>query len=140
MIFLKHFDVANQSLVGAAKVYVNRASKVGELLGTIHQLMGWPTTTPLKLYEEIKPGMIEVMKLKATFAISEIQDGDVICFQVDYGPDKEWVSVARHLLHTGFMLTSPLPFAPSRLSDRTLPRASSSRTRLAFMTTSKTES
>jgi ubiquitin carboxyl-terminal hydrolase 7 len=32
--------------------------------------------------------MIELMKPKLTFAQSEIQDGDVICFQVDL-PDKE---------------------------------------------------
>lgn len=38
--------------------------------------------------QEIKPGMIELMKPKLTFAQSEIQDGDVICFQVDL-PDKE---------------------------------------------------
>ena len=37
----------------------------------------------MKLYEEIKPGMIELMKPKVTFAQSEIQDGDVVCFQVD---------------------------------------------------------
>ena len=33
--------------------------------------------------QEIKPGMIELMKLKLSFGQSEIQDGDVICFQVD---------------------------------------------------------
>ena len=38
--------------------------------------------------QEIKPGMIELMKLKQSFAQSEIQDGDIICFQVDL-PDKE---------------------------------------------------
>ncbi|KAI3493363.1 hypothetical protein L1887_41917 [Cichorium endivia] len=37
----------------------------------------------VKLFEEIKPGMIEQMKPKATFAQSEIQDGDVICFQIE---------------------------------------------------------
>ena len=34
-------------------------------------------------FQEIKPGMIELMKPKMTFAQSEIQDGDVICFQVE---------------------------------------------------------
>jgi hypothetical protein len=33
--------------------------------------------------------MIELMKPKLSFAQSEIQDGDVICFQVDL-PDKEY--------------------------------------------------
>lgn len=36
--------------------------------------------------------MIELMKLKNTFAVSEIQDGDVICFQVDIGQERECVS------------------------------------------------
>ncbi len=40
-------------------------------------------------YQEIKPGMIEIMKLKSTFAQSEIQDGDVVCFQVDIN-EKEY--------------------------------------------------
>lgn len=43
-------------------------------------------------FQEIKPGMIELMKPKLSFAQSEIQDGDVICFQVDL-PDKECVVI-----------------------------------------------
>ena len=42
--------------------------------------------------QEIKPGMIELMKPKLSFAQSEIQDGDVICFQVDL-PDKEYATL-----------------------------------------------
>lgn len=38
--------------------------------------------------QEIKPGMIELMKPKSSFAQSEIQDGDIICFQVEL-PEKE---------------------------------------------------
>ena len=34
--------------------------------------------------------MIALMKPKLTFGQNEIQDGDVICFQVDL-PEKEWV-------------------------------------------------
>lgn len=43
--------------------------------------------------QEIKPGMIELMKPKLTFTQSEIQDGDIICFQVDIS-EKEWVHTA----------------------------------------------
>lgn len=83
MIFLKYFDVSKQTLLGAGKVYVQKNSKVGDLVPIINERMRWQPTTPLKLYEEIKPGMIEVMKPKLTFAQSEIQDGDVVCFQVE---------------------------------------------------------
>ncbi len=107
MVFLKHFDTSKQTLLGAGKVYMLRTSKVGDLVALINERMRWPAGTPIKLYEvclrccpvvsssvisllaqEIKPGMIEAMKPKMTFAQSEIQDGDVICFQVDL-PDKE---------------------------------------------------
>ncbi|KAF7793175.1 hypothetical protein EIP86_004284 [Pleurotus ostreatoroseus] len=83
MIFLKHFDTSKQTLYGVGKVYVLRSSKVGDLANVINERMRWPSGTPLKLYEEIKPGMIELMKPKLTFTQSEIQDGDIICFQVD---------------------------------------------------------
>ncbi|EPQ58737.1 hypothetical protein GLOTRDRAFT_27252, partial [Gloeophyllum trabeum ATCC 11539] len=88
MIFLKHFDTTKQTLYGVGKCYVQRNAKVGDLMPIINERMRWTPGTPLKLYEEIKPGMIELMKPKLTFAQSEIQDGDVICFQVEIN-DKE---------------------------------------------------
>ncbi|KAJ8502185.1 hypothetical protein ONZ45_g11886 [Pleurotus djamor] len=83
MVFLKHFDTTKQSLLGVGKAYMPKNSKVGDLISVINERMRWAPGTPIKLYEEIKPGMIELMKPKLSFAQSEIQDGDVICFQVD---------------------------------------------------------
>jgi ubiquitin carboxyl-terminal hydrolase 7 len=94
MIFLKHFDTSKQALYGVGKVYVPRNAKVSDLFPLINERMRWTPGTPLKLYEEIKPGMIELMKHKLTFAQSEIQDGDLICFQVDIS-DKECVLFRR---------------------------------------------
>ncbi|EJD52931.1 cysteine proteinase [Auricularia subglabra TFB-10046 SS5] len=88
MIFLKYFDVAKQTLCGVGKVYVSRSSKVGDLTAIINERMRWPPAMSVKLYEEIKPGMIELMKPKMTFAQSEIQDGDIISFQAEL-PEKE---------------------------------------------------
>ncbi|CCA77798.1 probable ubiquitin-specific processing protease 21 [Serendipita indica DSM 11827] len=83
MIFLKYFDAAKQQLYGVGKIYVQRQMRVGDLSGIVCEKMRWPSSTPLRFFEEIKPGMIELMKTKATFAQSEIQDGDIICFQVE---------------------------------------------------------
>ncbi|TFL07619.1 hypothetical protein BDV98DRAFT_558165 [Pterulicium gracile] len=88
MVFLKHFDTSKQTLYGIGKATVARNSKVSDLVPIINERMRWPHSTPMKLYEEIKPGMIDLMKSKSTFAQSEIQDGDAICFQVDI-PEKE---------------------------------------------------
>ena len=83
MIFLKYFDVSRQTLTGICKVYVPRSVKVGDLQDIIQKEMKWPPGIPLKLYEEIKPGYIELMKPKMTLAQSELQDGDIVCFQVE---------------------------------------------------------
>jgi ubiquitin carboxyl-terminal hydrolase 7 len=90
MIFLKHFDTSKQTLHGIGKCYAQRNAKISDLVPIINERMRWTPGTPLKLYEEIKPGMIELMKPKLTFSQSEIQDGDVICFQVDLS-EKECV-------------------------------------------------
>lgn len=81
MIFVKHFDAKNQSLYGAGTIYAGLQDKVLDLSPTITQLLGWPAGTQMKLSEEIKQNMIEVMKPKVTLAQSEIQDGDIITVQ-----------------------------------------------------------
>ncbi|KAI6005523.1 ICP0-binding domain of ubiquitin-specific protease 7-domain-containing protein [Pisolithus albus] len=70
MIFLKHFDASKQSLFGVRKVYVSRNSKVQDLHHIINERMRWAPGTALRLYE------------------SEIQDGDVICFQVEQAEEE----------------------------------------------------
>ena len=53
MIFLKHFDTTKQALYGVGKVYVQRGSKVGDLIPIINERMRWTPGTPLKLYEVV---------------------------------------------------------------------------------------
>ncbi|CAG8737552.1 19364_t:CDS:10, partial [Gigaspora margarita] len=60
---------------------ISRFGKVGEIIPILCEKKEFPSHTPLKIYEEIKPNMIEEMKPKLTFQQSEIQDGDIICFQ-----------------------------------------------------------
>jgi ubiquitin carboxyl-terminal hydrolase 7 len=60
---------------------VKKHDKVQELAPQISKIMGWPENTQILLFEEIKMSMIEAMKPKTTFQQSEIQDGDIICFQ-----------------------------------------------------------
>lgn len=81
LVFLKYFDVTNQELTGAGHVYVKKNDKVSEIAPQICNLMHWDPSTPIFLFEEIKFSMIEAMKPKQTFQQSEIQDGDIICFQ-----------------------------------------------------------
>jgi ubiquitin carboxyl-terminal hydrolase 7 len=58
------------------------------LRGNVHCVFANTPCSCVVPSQEIKPGMIELMKPKYTFTQSEIQDGDIICFQVDIS-DKE---------------------------------------------------
>ncbi|GAA5900428.1 uncharacterized protein JCM6883_002840 [Sporobolomyces salmoneus] len=104
MVFVKHFDVAHQTLAGIGHFYVHRNMKVSDLANKINERMGFGPTTPLKIFEEIKPNMIELMKMKATFLQSEIQDGDIVCFQVDMS-DRELQDLTSQQ-----MFTNPVQF------------------------------
>lgn len=81
LVFLKYFDVERQLLQGVGHVYMNPMDKASDLAGPILQLMGWQAGTELEMFEEIKQNYIEPMKAKQTLVASEIQDGDIICFQ-----------------------------------------------------------
>lgn len=84
MLMIKFFDVAQQTLKGMGKITVSNSAKVQNLMAPICELIGYPTTTPLRLYEEIKSDYIERMsKLNATLIACELQDGDIICCQVE---------------------------------------------------------
>lgn len=81
IIFLKYFDIERQSLQGMGHIYMDPSDKVQDLAPQILQLMGWEPGVSLELYEEIKQNYVEQMKPKQTLHSSEIQDGDIICFQ-----------------------------------------------------------
>ena len=81
LVFLKYFDVKAQTLTGVGHIYVRKHGKVGDIATQILDVMHWEPGTNFVLYEEIKHSMIEPMKPKQTFQQSEIQDGDIICFQ-----------------------------------------------------------
>lgn len=88
LVFLKYFDVNNQTLTGVCQTFVKKNWKIQELAPIVTEKMGWASNTEISFFEEIKHTMIEAMKMKTTFQQSEIQDGDVICFQKRY-PETE---------------------------------------------------
>ncbi|KAI8605315.1 cysteine proteinase [Dissophora ornata] len=86
MIFTKYYDPSTSTLEGVGRIYVQKTAKVGDIVGNLNEMKGLPVNTPLKLFEEIKPTMIEPMKMKSTFHQCEIQGGDIIVFQKDLTP------------------------------------------------------
>jgi ubiquitin carboxyl-terminal hydrolase 7 len=90
VLFLKYFDIENQTLYGMGHFYASQQDKAQDIAPYVLDLMGWPAGTTFKMFEEIKHNMIEPIKSKQTLAQSEIQDGDIITVQKLYS-EKEYV-------------------------------------------------
>ncbi|CAG8514141.1 3308_t:CDS:10, partial [Scutellospora calospora] len=88
IIFLKYFDPDIQSLDRSlGQLYVQEESNVGEIFPILCKKKQFPPNTPINVYE-IKPDRIDKMYPENTFKISEIINGDIICFQKEL-TDKE---------------------------------------------------
>ncbi|RUS34462.1 ICP0-binding domain of ubiquitin-specific protease 7-domain-containing protein [Jimgerdemannia flammicorona] len=79
---------------GCGKLYVQPNEKVCDIIPILNKKKGFPLRAwsmveqasaidilQIERLKEIQPSMIEAMKTSATFQQSEIQDGDIICFQ-----------------------------------------------------------
>ena len=88
LLFLKHFDVREQTLKGAGHIFIGKQKKISDLGPLIIERMNWSQGVNLRLFEEIKVKMIDPMNTKSTFGQSELQHGDIVCFQ-QILPDEE---------------------------------------------------
>ncbi|ORX89747.1 ubiquitin carboxyl-terminal hydrolase 5 [Basidiobolus meristosporus CBS 931.73] len=88
MAFIKYYDPKLQAMENLGKFYLGKTGKVGDVIPHLLEAKGLPSGCRIKIYEEIKPGMIEVLNPKSTFQQAEIQDGDILCFQKE-AQDKE---------------------------------------------------
>ncbi|TPX31523.1 hypothetical protein SmJEL517_g05139 [Synchytrium microbalum] len=82
IIFLKFYDPKKQKIEYAGKLTVkSRTMKISDVLPIMAERVDLPPNTPLKLFEEVKPTMIDPLKFKQSFAQAELGDGDIICYQ-----------------------------------------------------------
>ncbi|KAJ3011309.1 hypothetical protein HKX48_006911, partial [Thoreauomyces humboldtii] len=89
MLWLKYYDPVQLTLHVIGRIYVeNRETRLGDIIPFLVKKANLPEDTPLKLFEEIKPDMIDLLKPKATFSSGELGDGDILCFQRDLTPQE----------------------------------------------------
>ena len=121
-VFIKCFDAQKQTLGGLFYLYVGKGDRIGSLVAMCNKYAGWPEDTPLRFFEEIKPTMIDAIKPRQTYQQSEIQNGDIICFERDITEadgvaDAGYVSVTQYydyLLNRLFVTMKP------RFSDQSV--------------------
>lgn len=89
LIFLKLYDPRSKSISYCGHLYVPISTRVAEILPELCRKAGFPPHTPLILYEEIKPNLMERIDVDQYFEkMEELMDGDIFVFQRDE-PDLE---------------------------------------------------
>ncbi|KAM1524120.1 hypothetical protein ACFX10_008754 [Malus domestica] len=84
LLFFKLYEPEKRELRFVGRFFVKSSSKPAEILGKLNQLAGFTPDEEIELYEEIKFEpciMCEHLDKKTSFRSSQIEDGDIICFQ-----------------------------------------------------------
>ncbi|WBW75563.1 ubiquitin C-terminal hydrolase Ubp5 [Schizosaccharomyces osmophilus] len=88
-LFIKYYDRENQEIIGCGTIFVIKNDKLDSICPELCERVGLSKDTPLHLYEEIKPGYIEYLRLSKTFAENELSTGDIICFETGNSDTKD---------------------------------------------------
>ncbi|KAH7103433.1 cysteine proteinase [Auriculariales sp. MPI-PUGE-AT-0066] len=89
LIFLKHFDIPNESLRGVGAVYVNPHDQVGAIRDRIRKIMHWRNSVDVEMLEEVMCDVPQHIDIRKTFLQSNFETGDVIAFNRRYVPPPE---------------------------------------------------
>nr|XP_043609008.1 ubiquitin C-terminal hydrolase 12-like isoform X2 [Erigeron canadensis] len=84
LLFFKLYDPAKEELCFVGRSFVKSSGKPIEIIPKLIEMSGFSPDEELELYEEIKfePSvMCERLDKRASFRSSQIEDGDIICFQ-----------------------------------------------------------
>ncbi|CAN7107268.1 unnamed protein product [Brassica rapa subsp. narinosa] len=84
LLFFKLYDPENAILRYVGRLMVKNSSKPMDIVGQLNQMAGFAPDEEIELFEEIKFEpcvMCEQLDKKISFRLSQIEDGDIICFQ-----------------------------------------------------------
>ncbi|KAK4765694.1 hypothetical protein SAY86_026784 [Trapa natans] len=84
LLFFKLYDPAKEEIRYVGRLFIKINSKPVEVLTKLNEMAGFASDEEIDLYEEIKfePNvMCEPVDKKITFRASQLEDGDIICFQ-----------------------------------------------------------
>ncbi|KAH9610514.1 hypothetical protein KSS87_011420 [Heliosperma pusillum] len=84
LLFFKHYDFVKEELRYVGRLFVKANGKPGEILGQLKKMAGYAAEEEIELFEEIKfepTVMCEPIDPKLTFRGSQLEDGDIVCFQ-----------------------------------------------------------
>ncbi|KAG0497188.1 hypothetical protein HPP92_001879 [Vanilla planifolia] len=92
LLFFKLYDPEKEELRYVGRLFVKALGKPVEILSKLNQMAGFTANEEIELYEEIKfePSvMCEHIDKRLSFRSSQLEDGDIICFQKATTPENE---------------------------------------------------
>ncbi|GLT88380.1 hypothetical protein SLE2022_064070 [Rubroshorea leprosula] len=92
LLFFKLYDPEKGELRYVGRLLVKSSGKPTEYIMKLNQMAGFAPDEELDLYEEIKFEpcvMCEHLDRRTSFRLSQIEDGDIICFQKSHPPESE---------------------------------------------------
>ncbi|KAL3828639.1 hypothetical protein ACJIZ3_017441 [Penstemon smallii] len=84
LLFFKLYDPEKEELRYAGRLFVKSIGKPTDILARLSEMAGFAPDEEIELYEEIKfdPNvMCEHIDKRYTFRTSQLEDGDIVCFQ-----------------------------------------------------------
>ncbi|CAM8884881.1 unnamed protein product [Rhodiola kirilowii] len=84
LLFFKLYDPAKEELRYVGRLFVKSTGKPIDIIAKLNEMAGFAPDEQIELYEEIKYEpcvMCEHLDRRTTFHFSQIEDGDIICFQ-----------------------------------------------------------
>ncbi|KAK6926479.1 MATH/TRAF domain, partial [Dillenia turbinata] len=90
LLFFKLYDPEKEELRYVGRLFVKGTGKPVEILTKLNEMAGYGPDEEIELYEEIKfepHVMCEPIDKKFTFRASQLEDGDIVCFQKTLPPE-----------------------------------------------------
>eukprot|EP00250_Pteridium_aquilinum_P011968 c20422_g1_i1 orf=525-3878(-) len=84
LLFFKLYDPEKEELRYVGRTFVKASGKPADITEKLNEMAGFEPLEEIQLFEEIKfePNvMCEPVEKRATFRASQLEDGDIICFQ-----------------------------------------------------------
>ncbi|GAB2233976.1 hypothetical protein Droror1_Dr00003207 [Drosera rotundifolia] len=84
LLFFKLYDPEKEELRYLGRLFVKGTDKPPEILAKLNEMAGYAPDEEIEIYEEVKFEpfvMCELIDRKITFRVSQLRDGDIICFQ-----------------------------------------------------------
>ncbi|KAA8539051.1 hypothetical protein F0562_025743 [Nyssa sinensis] len=84
LLFFKLYEPLKEELRYVGRLFVKRFGRPIEILTKLNELAGFAPNEEIELYEEIKfepTVMCELIDKRSSFRVSQLEDGDIICFQ-----------------------------------------------------------